>query len=100
MPSMEDYLDRAAAGHFTAFDVYLLRLFRAVVFGGAAVFASAIQAHAPLDSWRIGLLVFLFALSNRGIWLAMLALAWLLILCLVPPELAGQIGMWIKSARP
>jgi len=100
MPSMEDYLDRAAAGHFTAFDVYLLRLFRAVVFGGTAVLASAMQSHASLGSGRIGLLVFLFALSNRGIWLALLALAWLLILCLVPPELATQIGAWVKTARP
>lgn len=35
-----------------------------------------------------------------GIWLALLALAWLLILCLVPPELVAQIGAWIRSARP
>jgi hypothetical protein len=99
MLSAEEYLERAVAGQLTAFDVYLLRLARAMVFGCAAALAAAIQVHATLGAGRTGALVFLLSLPNRGAWLATLVLAWLAILCFVPPELANQIGAWVKSMR-
>jgi hypothetical protein len=73
-----------------------MRFIRALLVSGFAVWLAAAQPHIAYPRWEIGLVVLAFASLNRFYWIAGMVVGWLVVLYLLPVDVAAGLANLAK----